>query len=154
MHVVWAGSKDTALRQKLIEWTSRQIWPDSKGKLLPDGVCLGVFDEDTIAGCVVYHDYEPDSGVIELSSAAVNKLWLTRPVLKAMFDYPFKDIGVQMVVTRVSARDGQAHLHRIFHAYGFKSLRIPRLFGRHEDGILFSLTDDDWRASKFNKGNC
>lgn len=112
---------------------------------------MGVFDGDTLAGCVIFHDWEPDAGIIEMSAAGRDRRWLTRRALDEMFNYPFREVGVQMVVTRVSASDRQAHLHRIFRAYGFKELVIPRLFGRDEDGLLFMLTDDDWKASKFYK---
>ncbi len=110
---------------------------------------MGVFDGEDLAGCVVFHDWERDAGLIEMSAAAVNRRWLARNVLNEMFGYAFLTVGAQMAVTRVSARDGQKHLHRIFRAYGFKELTIPRLYGRDEDGILFMLTDDDWKQSKF-----
>ena len=151
MQIVWADDDSPELCEALINWTSRKIWPDKPEKMLPDGVALGVFENGNVAGCCVYHDWDPDAGVIELSSAAADRRWLTRPVLKAMFEYPFLDLGCQMVVTRVSANERQAHLHRIFRAFGFKEMTIPRLFGRDEDGILFLLTDDDWKASKFFK---
>jgi RimJ/RimL family protein N-acetyltransferase len=150
--IVWAGSTDPAARDAIAQWTASKIWPDKPGKQFGQNVvCMGVMQGNMPAGAVVFHDYEPDAQIIELSSAAINKRWLTRQVLKEMFDYPFVTLGLQMVVTRVSANDRQKHLHRIFHSYGFKSQVIPRLFGRHEDGILFRLTDDDWRSSKFNQ---
>jgi hypothetical protein len=55
-----------------------------------------------------------------------------------------------LVVARISERN--TALHRIFHAYGFQSIVIPRLRGRGEDERIFTLTDDDWRASKFYRG--
>jgi len=151
MDIVWGTSKNPDLRNAMVEWTSRQIWPDKTHKTLPKGVCMGVFDKGEIIACMVYHDWEPDAGVIELSGAATSRRWLTRQTLKAMFDYPFIDVGVQMLVSRVSADPRQNHLKRIFTAYGFDHQIIPRLYGRNEDGILYSLTDDDWRKSKFRK---
>ena len=107
----------------------------------------GILDDDgkLIAG-VVYHNWEPEAGVIEMSSASVSAHWLTRKVLREIFGYPFR-IGCQMIVFRVSERN--TGLHRQFDALGLRRHVIPRLYGRDEAGIVFTLTDDDWSAGRF-----
>jgi hypothetical protein len=42
---------------------------------------------------------------------------------------------------------------RIASAYGFEQVRVPRLFGRHEDGIISTLTAEAWRSNGFHKEN-
>lgn len=115
---------------------------------------LAVSDgKDLVAG-MVYHNWHPEAGVIEISGAASTARWLTRPVLWAMFSYPFDGIGAQMVVMNVSPENEMFNgrgLKRLLKAYGFKEHLIPRLKGREKDGILFTLTDDDWRANGFHK---
>lgn len=149
--IFWGDNAAPETREALKTYVARRIWPDGD-ETFGECVCMGVEIDGMPAGAVVYHDYNPRAGVIEMSAAADDKRWLSRDVLREMFDYPFKGLRVQMVVTRVSADARQKHLHRIFWAYGFKSQCIPRLFGRFEDGLLFRLTDDDWEASKFNGG--
>lgn len=111
---------------------------------------LGIVDDEgqLIAG-LVYHNWNPESAVIEISGAADNPRWLTRPVLHDMFSYPFQQIGVQMVVMRVSEKNKR--LHRILKAYGFDDYRIPRLRGRNEAEMIYTLTDDAWRSSAFER---
>jgi RimJ/RimL family protein N-acetyltransferase len=118
---------------------------------LPEAsTAIGVIDGDgVLCGGIVYHDYDPEAGVIEMSSAATNKRWLTRATLYGLFSYPFDGLGCQMVAARHSANDKA--LARIFRAYGFHQVVIPRLFGRTEDGIVSTLTDDAWRANGFHK---
>ncbi|MNL77791.1 hypothetical protein D3C87_2040460 [compost metagenome] len=70
-------------------------------------------------------------------------------MLKGMFGYPFDQIGCQMVVLRVSEHN--AVMIEIAERFGFKAYRIPRLRGRDEAEILFTLTDDDWRAHPVNR---
>jgi len=113
------------------------------------GACktIGVLDNGNLIAGLVYHNWNPESGVIEISGSALNPRWLTREVLREMFDYPFKRCGCQMVVMRVSEHNKR--LHRQLKAYGFKSYEIPRLRGRKESEIIFTLTDDDWQAGKF-----
>ncbi len=148
MQILWGCSQNAIERDLMAAWVAQRIWPNSANQI-GGCVCMAVLSGNKIAGCVAYHNYDPRAGVIELSAAADNKRWLTKRSLKEMFEYPFVDLGVQMVIARTSADEKQAHLHKIFKTYGFKSQIIPRLYGRNEDGILFSLTDDDWRKSKF-----
>lgn len=116
---------------------------------LPDGgAAIGVIDGDELIGGIYYHDHDPEAGVLEMSAAATSKRWLTRSTLYTLFHYPFVSIGCQMVAARHSANDRA--LARIFKAYGFNQVTVPRLFGRDEDGIISTLTDDAWRESKFH----
>ena len=110
---------------------------------------IGSIDADgKLIGGVVYHNYQPEAGTIELSSAATTPRWLNRLVLYAIFAYPF-EIGCQMALMRVSARN--TRLHRQFDALGLRRHPIPRLYGRDEDGIIFTLTDDDWSTWRFKR---
>ena len=108
---------------------------------------IGVLDDDGRLICgFVYHNWSPEAGVIEMSIASTTRRWLTRRVMRAAFAYPF-EIDCQMVVMRLSARDKR--LHHQLKSCGFKPYKIPRLRGREEDEIIFTLTDDDWKAGRF-----
>jgi RimJ/RimL family protein N-acetyltransferase len=111
---------------------------------------FGVIDEDgkLIAG-LVYTNWNPDAATIEISGAAVDPRWLTRETLRRMFSYPFDECACQMVVMRVLATNER--LLRQLAAYGFNFVEVKRLFGRHQDGVICSLTVEDWRNNKFNK---
>jgi RimJ/RimL family protein N-acetyltransferase len=112
---------------------------------------IGVANGDQLVGGFVFHDYSPEFGVIELSFAGIDKRWLTRLVLYGVFSYVFNDVGCQMACSRTPASFRQAI--RITKAYGFRQATIPRLFGRNEDGIISTLTVEDWRANGFHKEN-
>jgi RimJ/RimL family protein N-acetyltransferase len=110
---------------------------------------IGVVDADgKLIGGVVYHNWQQEAGTIEMSSAATTPRWLNRLVLHAIFAYPF-EIGCQMALMRVSARN--TRLHRQFDALGLRRHPVPRLYGRDEDGIIFTLTDDDWSTWRFRR---
>ena len=132
----------------LSKWVADLIWP---GKLRDFGncQCLAVFEDGELIAGMVYHNYEPDAGVIEISGAGTSKRWLTRETLRKMFAYPFEECGCQAVVMRVSDHDEP--LHRMLTAYGFERYRIPRLRGRDEAENVFVLTDDSWASNKFNR---
>ncbi len=128
---------------------------DFVAKLIPGcergfGACtaIGVIDQSgkLVAGAV-YHNWEPKAGVIEMSSAAITKRWMTRPVLRAIFGYPFDQLGCQLIVFRVAPTDRP--LRRIFRALGCNEYVIPRLRGRDKATVLFTLADDVWKSGKF-----
>lgn len=105
-------------------------------------------DETLIAG-MIYHNFEPDAGVVEISGAGTSKRWLTKETLRVLFQIPFKDWGCQAVVMRVSDHDEA--LHSILTRYGFERYKIPRLRGRDESENVFVLTDEAWASNKFNR---
>lgn len=72
---------------------------------------------------------------------------MTRQILHELFDYAFNTIGCQMIVTRNSATN--VRLHAQLSRYGFTRFDVPRLFGRSEDGVFWTLTDTDWKASRY-----
>lgn len=112
--------------------------------------CMGVVDEGhrLIAG-VVYHNYDPGAGVIEISGAALTPRWLTRKTLMLMHAYPFMEVGAQMVVMRVPAEN--TRLLRQLASYGYVFIRVPRMLGRGRDGVLATLTYEDWIENRFNR---
>lgn len=113
-----------------------------------DFCSMGVFDDDELIAGVLYHNWYPDNGVIELTSAATSKRWLTRRVIRAMFHLPFHLLGCQMCLLRVSERnETMVHIARSF---GFDEIYVPRLFGRDEGAYLFTLTDEQWAQSPYN----
>ena len=98
----------------------------------------------------MYHNWDPEAGVIELSGAALPGVnWLTRETLKRMFQFPFLQCNCQMVVQRTPADDRR--LLGILAAYGYDLVAVPRLFGRNRDGVICCLTREAWAGNKFNR---
>ena len=95
-----------------------------------------------VAG-VVYHNWNPDGGVIELSSASTTRNWLSRANLKIIFGYPFDELDCQLCVARISEYNTRAR--RIWRALGATEYRIPRFYGRNEDVVIATLPVEAWR---------
>jgi RimJ/RimL family protein N-acetyltransferase len=111
---------------------------------------IGVVDkEGVLIGGVVYHNWNPESAVIEMSGASDSKRWLTKPNLHGIFAYPFDQLECQMVVMRCSEHNKM--LLNILDRYGFDIERIERLRGRDEAEMICTLTDDKWRTGRFER---
>lgn len=112
---------------------------------------IGVIDNDgkLIAGWV-WHGWDPSAETMEFSGASINPHWMTQDILHALFSYAFDEVKCQMVLTRNS--ESNKRLHRQLARYGFTRWDVPRLFGRGENGVFWTLTDDAWRANNFHPG--
>ena len=112
---------------------------------------IGVIDNDgrLLAGWV-WNNWDPLSQTIEFSGASLTPHWMTQDILHKLFAYAFDEVGCQMVLTRNS--ENNKRLHRQLARYGFTRWDVPRLFGRGENGVFWTLTDDDWRANNFYPG--
>lgn len=118
----------------------------------PDGFgasrCVGVIDNDglLVAGWA-WHGWDPRAATIEFSGAATTPRWMTRKILNELFGYAFDGIKCQMIMTRNSATN--TRLHRQLDDFGFTRFDVPRLFGRDDDGVFWTLTDTDWKKSRY-----
>ena len=112
-----------------------------------DFCSMGVFEDGDLIAGTLYHNYYPDYGIIELSSASISKRWLTKSVINAMFFMPFTRLGCQMIVLRVSERNKV--MIGIARKFGFEETFIPRLRGRDEGEFIFTLTEEAWKESKY-----
>lgn len=112
---------------------------------------IGVIDNDgrLMAGWV-WHGWDPSAETMEFSGASLTPKWMTQDILHKLFAYAFDEIGCQMVLTRNS--EDNKRLHRQLARYGFTRWDVPRLFGRAENGVFWTLTDDAWRANNFHPG--
>lgn len=147
MTIVWGDSNNPDVNAALGSWCAAHIDGIRNGFL--NFTSMGVILDNELIASLVYHNFDRKAGVIEISAASITPRWLTRPVLKAMFSYPFEELGCQMVVLRVSERN--TRLMRILTAYSFDHVTVPRLRGRDEAERIFFLTDDAWRSNGFHK---
>jgi hypothetical protein len=111
---------------------------------------IGVIDEEgKLIGGLVYHNYDPQAGIIEISGAATSKRWLSRRTIALMYQYPFLVCGCQMLYQRTPA-DNEKLLGQLA-AYDYTFIKVPRMFGRQRDGVLCTLTYEAWCSNRFNK---
>jgi RimJ/RimL family protein N-acetyltransferase len=111
---------------------------------------IGLIDENgrLVAG-LIYFNYDPNTAVIEYGGASIDRRWLCRATIRRMFEYPFIECGCQMLVTRVRAEN--EHLLSQLARLNFNLTYMPRMYGRDEDGVICTLTDDQWLDSAVSK---
>lgn len=147
MNVVWGGKSSQQINQAICDFVSMRIW-DAK-KSFGNFTSMGVVSREKLIAGLIYHNYEPDAGTIEITGAAADRRWLTKPVLYKMYEYPFEQLDCQMVVQRNSEHNH--HLNSILRRYGFDEYRIERLRGKNEAEIIFTLTKEQWVNNGYHK---
>jgi hypothetical protein len=110
---------------------------------------IGIVRAGELVAGLVYHNYDPEAEIMEISGAATDPRWLARVTIRRMFEYPFVECGCQMVVMRVPTANER--LLRQLAAYQFSFTLLPRLFGRDADGVICTLTDDVWLENRFSR---
>ena len=117
----------------------------------PDCACMGVEHLGKVVAGIVFHNWEQDAGIVELSVASETKgLWATREVLNTIGDHAFGHLGCQMLMARQMYTNTPARA--LWTKLGASEHVVPRLFGRGTLGTVMFLTDDDWYNSKFYRG--
>lgn len=126
--------------------------PHMRGRGFGRCTAFGVVEDvanELIAG-FVFHNYEPDAGIIEISGAALPGVkWCTPMVLAAIYQYPFLQLDCQMIIQRVPA-DNERLLRQLAQL-NYSLIKVPRMFGRDWDGVLCLLTEEAWRENKICK---
>lgn len=130
--------------RRVAEWVAARIEGCERGF----GPCVAMSVGDPVIGAVVFHNWNPEGGVMEMSAAADSPRWLNRQTLQAMHGYIFDDAACQLAVMRVSERN--TRMKRIAEAFGYTPHTVPRLRGRDTAEIIYTLPDDVWRASKYH----
>lgn len=144
MRAIWAGSSNEAARNGIIAFVARQLDGASRG--FGNCVCMGVLDDEILVAGMIFHNFSPENGTIELSGAATTKRWLTRSIYNEMFEYPFGQLGCQMLVARHSEHNRR--LRRMWSAVGATEYIIPRLRGRDEAEAIATYTEEAWRNGR------
>lgn len=148
MEIIWGCSTNPDVRDRMAQWCADHIWP-GEGKEFGGCTCVGAFAGGRLVGCVVFNNYDADAGVIEFSMAATSGRWLTMRLMEEMRKYCIDQLGCQMVMAKTKASN--KHIRRMLKSYGFSEHVIPRLFGRNEDGVIFTITAEQVAASRIGR---
>lgn len=108
---------------------------------------LGVIREGEIVAGLVFHNWQPQWGTIEISGAAESPRCMSRQIISDALKYPFS--FCQMVVAQC---DLNSAAHKLMKRLGADEYVIPRLRGFDREGVILTLTREQWQAGKFYKG--
>lgn len=100
-------------------------------------------NEGLVAG-IVYHNWSPSGGTIEISAYSACRDWLTKASLREIYEYPFMSAGVRLILSRISEHNSRAR--RIWQALGASEYLIPDLRADGEGEMVYTLSQQQWQS--------
>lgn len=115
------------------------------------GACqaVGFIRDENLIGGVVYHNYDPEAGTIEISAGIDPAYRLTRGEWQDIFDAPFVKMNCQMFYFKVSKKNKR--LRETLKRMGCTEYIIPRMLGRTQAQSILTMSDEAWYASPYSK---
>jgi len=92
----------------VVGWLIDRIPEAREGSFWPC-TTIGVMVGDHLVAGVVFHDWKPQFGTMELSMAADSPIWARRKIIKSLLRYPFEQMGANKLFT-VTPHENEAAL--------------------------------------------
>lgn len=127
---------------EVASWVADQI-PSCRGLGFGNCRALGVWRDGELTGGVVYHVWQPHAATIQLSAAGRGR-WTNREIIRQIWGYPFAFCQLAWAQT-----DPANPARAIWRRLGAQEHVIPRMLGRHTDGVLLTLTRERWNEGRF-----
>lgn len=109
---------------------------------------MAVTDRAEVIAAIVYHNYEPDFGTVEMSAGASTRRWMSKAVLSDILDFPFDKLDCRCIVARHD--EDATHLRRMWASVGAEEHIIPHVRAGKGEAVSV-LTHEAWLASKFKR---
>lgn len=106
---------------------------------------MGILSRDgssLIAG-VVYHDYQPDYGTVQISMAATSPMWATPDICRAILEIPFLQMGVNKIWTS-TPQDGIRALRVNQHLGLRREAVLAHHFGKKRHAVICRMTRSEF----------
>lgn len=112
---------------------------------------IGVVNsQGELIGGVVYHNWQPAFGNIELSFASTTPRWLTKTLITQLLAYPFYQLDC-IRITAVTPRKA-ASARAFLDQFGFAREGVHWRAFRDDDAITSCLKRKDWERHRYNRG--
>jgi RimJ/RimL family protein N-acetyltransferase len=110
------------LDRLVTDWVIERV-PEADADSFWPCVAIGVASGDRLIAGVLFHDWRPQFGVIELSMAADSPIWARRSIIKTLLAYPFDQLGANKLFTVAPSENTAA-------------LKVNRHIGFTQEAIL------------------
>lgn len=122
--------------------------PDTFGPCLAVGI---VRDNSLVAG-LVYHDWRPRQGDVQMTIASRSPRWASRGVLRWVLQYPFVELECRRISLTVRADNTRSQ--RLVTGLGFvEEGRRREFFAPGVDCIEYGLMREEWASGPYSWGH-
>lgn len=107
-------------------------------------VALGIMRNGVMIGGVVYHAYYPEAKDIEASAAFSTSAWFRPRTTRALFAYPFEQLGCERLTLRTPRKNKAARRFAEHAGFKLEGVRRRAHDGR-QDQMIYGLLKSECR---------
>lgn len=152
MTLVWAGNQ--AEEGFLEEWAASRIPHIGSGNRFSRPAVFGAVLSDRgneVVATVIFHDYQPSCGTIQVSMASSKVTWAKPQVITDMLRYAFKTAGANKVWSSTPHTNERAIRFNV--GIGFrKEATLRHHFGVKSHAVICSMLRPEYEKSRWFKG--
>lgn len=104
---------------------------------------IGVVSGDNLLAGVVFHEYQPDYGNIQVSMAADSPMWARPEIIAELLAYPFGQLRCWMLYTLIP-HDNAPALKVNEHIGVKRKTVVPHYFGRKRHAVVCQMTRTEY----------
>jgi len=146
-HLFFSESHRPDINRAIGDFVSRELL-GMPGRF--DKFCsMGVFLDDELICGVLYHNYMPEFGTVEMSAAALSRRWMSKAVLRDMLNMPFDALGCHAIIA--CHDEAATHLRRMWTSVGGVETVVANKRGAGRAEVVSVLTADKWHESRYMK---
>lgn len=149
MNFIYGNKANPEVNRFLCDFVGQWVFgqPNDFGPCGSLGICEG----KTIIAACVFHGWQPEYGVVELSLASNSPRWFSRRSVREILGICFGQLGCQQTVCRVAVDN--AKIIKVLDFLKFTRVLLPNMQGRGKHEYLMMLTSDEWKANRMSKSN-
>lgn len=133
---------------EMARWAAERI-PHVRGGSFAPCSAIGVARNGRVIASVVYHDFQPRLGTIQLSMAAESPMWARRETIASLLHYPFRQLRVFKLWTAVPI-DCEPALKAQDHIGFRREAVLAHHFGHKRHCVIARMLEPDF-ARLFEK---
>jgi RimJ/RimL family protein N-acetyltransferase len=130
--------------EQVAAWVARQI-PHVGAQGFGPCRAIAVAHDGRPLAAIVYHDYQPEAGVCQISMASTSPLWAKPDTIRALLAVPFDQYRCFKVWTCIPADNERAIRFNV----GIGMVReavLRHQFGKKRHACIYGMTADEYAA--------
>ena len=124
----------TQMQEQMRAWLSHKL----KWEMPENTFCIGQERNGLLVGVVGFNCHINKSVLIH--SAGLDKTWVSRELLKAVFEYPFHHLACNILIGQVGSKNYAAR--RFNEHLGFKTVAVIKEAHQGGDLIIMTMSKD------------
>lgn len=109
-----------------------------------------VSDEGKRLSAIIFHDFQPEAGTMQVSAASSSPYWANPDVLHTLLSYAFDTNKVRKLWMAIPASSEEVLKFNTHLGFRWEAI-LRKHFSPTEDAIILSMMEDEYRATRWSK---